>query len=68
MVVTEGHCRKKIKEKIQWERPTSVWPKEHNTAVSVSGRTAELLKGRVRSYPIVKMPLDKNLDFVQDPK
>ena len=74
MVVAGGHCRGKSKGKTERKRlargcqGTSVWPKEQNTGVSISGKTVGLLEGRVRGYPIAKMPLDKNLCFVQDPE
>lgn len=73
MVVTEGHWRKMNKRKTRRERPArlcqgaSICPKEHNTEVCALGRTLELLKGRVRGYPVTKIPQDENLGFVQDP-
>lgn len=48
MVLAGGHCRGKRNGKTERERPArgcqgiSVWPKEHNTGVSISGKTVGL--------------------------
>lgn len=67
MVVARGHCRGKSKGKTKREKPesgcqgTNVWLKVQNRVVRTSGKTIVLLEGRVRGYPIAKMPLDTNL-------